>query len=336
MRITSKLLLSVALISSCFSAVMHAQTGIGTQTPDPSAALEIKSIDNNKGLLIPRMTTIQKNAISSPATGLLVYDTTSNCLAQNNGTPALPNWICLGSSTAPVWGLVGNTGTNPATNFLGSADAADVVVRTNDTEKMRITSSGMVGIGVNAPATILDINNGTTAGAIKIVDGAQGDGKILTSDANGVGTWRTIGAQTGNGTIPTSDVVWQANSGWKYIQYTVTVPVGRSVVYAGYLLSSDASSGDNGYITSTLSTSSTSSAAGMAGVSITPKYSGISVLGSSQNVGQSTWYLNNTTGSPQKLYVWMTAGSGSLAWNSSSLTLGRTGAYDEPFCFVAF
>jgi len=334
MRITSKLLLSVTLIASSFSAVMHAQTGIGTQNPDPSAALEIKSIDNNKGLLIPRMTTVQKNAISSPATGLLVYDTTSNCLAQNNGTPALPNWICLGSSAASGWGLVGNTGTNPATNFLGSADAADVVVRTNNTEKMRITSSGKVGIGVNAPSTLLHINNGTTAGAIKIVDGTQGDGKILTSDANGVGTWRTIGAQTGNGTLPTSDVVWQANNGWQYIQYTVTVPVGRSVVYAGYLLTSD--EGGNGYVTSTLSTSATSLTAGIAGISITPKYSGISVLGGTQNVGQSTWYLNNTTSSPQKLYVWMTAGSGSSAWNSSGLRIGRTGAYDEPFCFVAF
>ena len=49
-----------------------------------------------------------------------------------------------------------------------------------------------VGIGTNSPATKLDVNNGNNAGAVKIVDGTQGEGKVLTSDANGVGTWRTM------------------------------------------------------------------------------------------------------------------------------------------------
>ncbi len=44
-----------------------------TFTPDNSAALEIKS--TSRGVLVPRLTTAQKNAISSPAEGLLVYDT---------------------------------------------------------------------------------------------------------------------------------------------------------------------------------------------------------------------------------------------------------------------
>ena len=57
-----------------------------------------------------------------------------------------------------------------------------------------IYQNGKVGIGDfsgSTPATALDIENGTTAGAIKIVDGTQGTGKVLTSDANGVGTWQT-------------------------------------------------------------------------------------------------------------------------------------------------
>ncbi|MCU7614224.1 hypothetical protein N0B16_07230 [Chryseobacterium sp. GMJ5] len=51
-----------------------AQVGINTTTPDPSSALDINS--TTKGLLAPRMTTAQRNAIVSPADGLLVYDTT--------------------------------------------------------------------------------------------------------------------------------------------------------------------------------------------------------------------------------------------------------------------
>jgi hypothetical protein len=49
-----------------------------------------------------------------------------------------------------------------------------------------------VGIGTNSPSAKLEVNNGTTPGALKITDGTQGEGKVLTSDANGVGTWRTM------------------------------------------------------------------------------------------------------------------------------------------------
>ncbi len=51
-------------------------------------------------------------------------------------------------------------------------------------------ASGNVGIGTNLPSAKLEVNSGTTAGAIKLVDGTQGAGKLLTSDANGVGTWQ--------------------------------------------------------------------------------------------------------------------------------------------------
>ena len=56
-----------------FNSITWAQVGIGTVTPDTSAALDISS--NNQGFLMPRMTQVQRIAISSPATGLLVYQT---------------------------------------------------------------------------------------------------------------------------------------------------------------------------------------------------------------------------------------------------------------------
>lgn len=74
---------------------VYAQVGINTQTPHASAALDIVSPNNDKGVLIPRMTTIQKTAIPSPAAGLMVYDTSKKCLSQNVGTSASPTWICL-------------------------------------------------------------------------------------------------------------------------------------------------------------------------------------------------------------------------------------------------
>lgn len=50
-----------------------AQVGIGTLTPAPSAQLEVAA--TNKGVLIPRMLSTARTGISSPATGLLVYQT---------------------------------------------------------------------------------------------------------------------------------------------------------------------------------------------------------------------------------------------------------------------
>ena len=48
--------------------------GIGTSSPNASAILDVQS--TTKGLRLPNMTTTQKNAISSPAAGLMVFDTT--------------------------------------------------------------------------------------------------------------------------------------------------------------------------------------------------------------------------------------------------------------------
>lgn len=51
-------------------------------------------------------------------------------------------------------------------------------------ERMRIDTNGNVGIGTKAPVAKLDV-----VGNLKIADGTQGPGKVLTSDANGLATW---------------------------------------------------------------------------------------------------------------------------------------------------
>ena len=61
------------LAAVVLTATTYAQVGIGTTTPDASAALDITS--TTKGLLIPRMTNAQRQAISSPVAGLMIYQT---------------------------------------------------------------------------------------------------------------------------------------------------------------------------------------------------------------------------------------------------------------------
>jgi hypothetical protein len=70
--------------SNLFLKQSTGSVGIGTTTPDASAALDVPS--TTKGVLFPRMTTTEKNAISSPAEGLVVYDLTLHKLCVYTGS----------------------------------------------------------------------------------------------------------------------------------------------------------------------------------------------------------------------------------------------------------
>ena len=85
----------IIVLMLLFISPLYSQVGINTITPHASSALDVQSPGNNQGVLLPRMTTIQKNAIVNPAVGLLVYDTDRKCISQNAGTPASPLWVCL-------------------------------------------------------------------------------------------------------------------------------------------------------------------------------------------------------------------------------------------------
>jgi len=65
--------------------------GIGTTSPDASSILDLTS--TTQGALLPRMTTTERNAISSPANGLLIYNTTANQFQYYNA--GLANWTAV-------------------------------------------------------------------------------------------------------------------------------------------------------------------------------------------------------------------------------------------------
>ena len=75
-------------ITALFFSQLNAQVGIGTTSPDPSSVLDVNS--NSQGVLLPRLTTIERNGISSPEISLLIYNTTTNQYQYNNGTMASP------------------------------------------------------------------------------------------------------------------------------------------------------------------------------------------------------------------------------------------------------
>jgi uncharacterized protein (TIGR02145 family) len=86
-----KILLCAAFIAASFTGI--AQVGIGTTTPDASAALDIES--TTKGFLPPRMDTAARNAIVAPVAGLVIYNTFSKVLEWFDGT----NWTSTAAGT---------------------------------------------------------------------------------------------------------------------------------------------------------------------------------------------------------------------------------------------
>ncbi len=121
---------------------------IGTAAPDSSSLLEL--VSTTKGFLIPRGTTIQRDAIVAPATALMFYDTDDNDIDYFNGT----NWRSL--VDAPAASLIAGsvifaTGNNSVTddndNFFWDNTNDMLGIRTN-------TPNYMLDMGVNTYVSI--------------------------------------------------------------------------------------------------------------------------------------------------------------------------------------
>lgn len=133
--------------------VMQARTtgnvGIGVATPT-----EKLHVTNN--VRIEGLSGVGNRLVQSNATGVLsnIADGTAGQVLTTNGAGVL-SW---GNAATTAWDLLGNAGTNPTTNFLGTTDAQDLVFRTNNVENVRVNIDGNVGIGTTSNAARLYVN----------------------------------------------------------------------------------------------------------------------------------------------------------------------------------
>ncbi len=158
------------------TTLLLSQVGIGTTNPDSASLLDINSTD--KGILIPRVDIIDLSTID-PVTGgatesLLVYNTNTTTgvgFYYWNGS----RWLGITGNNSLDWSIRGNSQTDPSTNFLGTIDNTDFVIRTNNIERGRfIGDTGNFGIGTNTP----DLSTGLT------VDGFDNGIYSFTSSTN--------------------------------------------------------------------------------------------------------------------------------------------------------
>jgi hypothetical protein len=83
MKTTNIIAMALLGMFTTFTATAQNNVGIGTSAPDASAQLEMKS--TTQGLLPPRLNGLQIINITSPAEGLMVYNTTDKKLNVFNG-----------------------------------------------------------------------------------------------------------------------------------------------------------------------------------------------------------------------------------------------------------
>jgi len=116
MKIISKY--SLILLLLLLSLDIYAQVGIGTITPDASSVLDIAS--TSKGLLMPRLTTIERDNILLPATGLMIFNTSLNDVQLSIGYPSMPSWIGI---KRPI-----KIASVNASDYIGTTSINDVLV----------------------------------------------------------------------------------------------------------------------------------------------------------------------------------------------------------------
>lgn len=187
------LYISILTIHPFINAYSQGNVGVGTTSPDLSAALDISS--QNKGLLVPRLNTLQRLAISNPANGLLVYDTDDSCfyfyntliwqslcqpISGNGGTGVTGPTGATGSTGIPgPTGPAGTTGLVGPTGVIGLSGPTGATGANGSTGPTGVTgpsgSDGVTGVTGPSGADGVTGNNGATgATGPSGADGATG------------------------------------------------------------------------------------------------------------------------------------------------------------------
>ena len=165
MKRTPTFLLFFLLFSIGLVKISFGQVGInGTSSPpDASSMLDVKS--TSKGILIPRMTTIERDNISNPSHSLLVYQTDGDSgFYYNSGTPVSPVWIPLASTAAdgpiriPIDTIpftINTSGSYFLTATLNGSTGNNGITVSASNVTIDLNGNGLIGDGTGSNTAIL-------------------------------------------------------------------------------------------------------------------------------------------------------------------------------------
>ena len=190
-----------------FNVNKHGRAGMGTTSPDTSAILELSSI--NKGLLLPRMTSAQRNNIALPKDGLLVYDNEENdlYLRKNNSWNKFEQGESLwteDNSPSGVYLPSGNVAINATSQFFTALHVASqenqiagrfLAEHTGTGQKTGLQAEVSSG-GTNLRRAINAIANAPSSGSATTF-GVRGEANQGTSNST---VYAIYGTTSGSGT----------------------------------------------------------------------------------------------------------------------------------------
>ncbi|WPV66912.1 hypothetical protein [Chitinophaga sp. LS1] len=155
-NVSRKLLLAGGITLAATAANAQMKIGDNPSQITKSAILELSS--TKQGLLLPRLsdfTTINTAIGSDAVDGMIVY--LNSTVAADNGVymRKAGAWVKIASAADALanWGLTGNAGTNPTTNYLGTSDAQPLSIRANATEAISVQTNGNVQLKQVAATT---------------------------------------------------------------------------------------------------------------------------------------------------------------------------------------
>ena len=200
--------LNVALILVGLVLVSEAQNGVGVNTNTPKSSFEDNGSFGKKVTTIFASTPLDDTyasiicnngavaiAVTLPAASTCaarVYEIKRNAASTANVTVTATidgvvnyvltqagqsitvfsdgtNWLKR-DGQGGEWSINGNSGTVAGTNFLGTTDAIDFVLKTSGTERLRVLSAGNIGINETAPSTKLHVTlNSSTASTMPVI-----------------------------------------------------------------------------------------------------------------------------------------------------------------------
>lgn len=309
----------ITLLLFFMTIMTNAQVGLMSDNPNKDAVLDLNNTNgtNIKGLLLPKVA-LNATTSASPMTahvqGMRVYNTSEAGTGTTQVFPGMyfndgTKWINVSAD----WEITGNGATDVTVNFIGNKNAVDFPIRTNNVERMRVTSSGKVLVntttvpsgGTNSK---MIVNNGTTKGAIQIKDGTEADKRILISDENGLASWKDPAIEilfidTSNTGISLPYTLIGGSS-WKYTNSKIVLPPGKWLVTANILLTKDSWTGPNEswWVRSTFSDSSTILTISPDIISRSVLISGALPPNSYFNMMSGTLTINNTSGMNKTYY----------------------------------